>query len=49
MLNNVAELRTFARIAAAGSLLAAARDMGVALSVVRRIGWSILSKNEWMW
>jgi LysR family transcriptional regulator, transcriptional activator for dmlA len=48
MLNNVAELRTFARIAAAGSLSAAARDMGVALSVVRRIGWSILSKNEWM-
>jgi DNA-binding transcriptional LysR family regulator len=36
MLDDVAELRTFVRIIAAGSLSAAARDMGLALSVVSK-------------
>jgi DNA-binding transcriptional LysR family regulator len=36
MLNDIAELRTFVRIAAAGSLSAAAREMGLALSVVSK-------------
>ena len=36
MLNDIDELRTFVRIAAAGSLSAAARDMGLALSVVSK-------------
>lgn len=36
MLTDIAELRTFVRIAAAGSLSAAAREMGLALSVVSK-------------
>ena len=36
MLSDIAELRTFVRIAAAGSLSAAAREMGLALSVVSK-------------
>ena len=36
MLDDIAELRTFVRIAAAGSLSAASREMGLALSVVSK-------------
>ena len=36
MLNDVTELRTFVRIVATGSLSAASREMGVALSVVSK-------------
>ncbi len=36
MLSDINELRTFARIAATGSLSAAAREMGLALSVVSK-------------
>src|SRR5579875_3951324 len=36
MLNDLDELRTFTRIAATGSLSAAAREMGLALSVVSK-------------
>jgi LysR family transcriptional activator of dmlA len=36
MLDDITELRTFVRIAAAGSLSAASREMGVALSVVSK-------------
>jgi DNA-binding transcriptional LysR family regulator len=36
MLDDVAELRTFVRIVAAGSLSAAARELGIALSVVSK-------------
>jgi DNA-binding transcriptional LysR family regulator len=36
MLDDVAELRTFVRIATAGSLSAAGREMGIALSVVSK-------------
>jgi LysR family transcriptional activator of dmlA len=36
MLDDVTELRTFVRIAAAGSLSAASREMGLALSVVSK-------------
>src|ERR1700690_3265619 len=39
MLDDIAELRTFVRIVAAGSLSAASREMGLALSVVsKRLG-----------
>jgi LysR family transcriptional activator of dmlA len=36
MLDDITELRTFVRIAAAGSLSAASREMGLALSVVSK-------------
>ena len=36
MLDHITELRTFVRIVAAGSLSAAGRDMGLALSVVSK-------------
>ena len=36
MLDDIAELRTFVRIVAAGSLSAAGREMGLALSVVSK-------------
>ncbi|MBO1360113.1 LysR family transcriptional regulator [Acetobacter sacchari] len=36
MLDDIKELRTFVRIAAEGSLSAAAREMGLALSVVSK-------------
>jgi DNA-binding transcriptional LysR family regulator len=36
MLNDVTELRTFVRVVAAGSLSVAAREMGLALSVVSK-------------
>ena len=36
MLDDIAELRTFVRIVAAGSLSAASREMGLALSVVSK-------------
>lgn len=36
MLNDITELRTFVRVVAAGSLSAAAREMGLALSVVSK-------------
>ena len=36
MLDDIAELRTFVRIVAAGSLSAASREMGIALSVVSK-------------
>lgn len=36
MLNDIKELRTFVRIAATGSLSAAAREMGLALSVISK-------------
>jgi DNA-binding transcriptional LysR family regulator len=36
MLDDVTELRTFVRIVAAGSLSAASREMGLALSVVSK-------------
>ncbi len=36
MLNDVTELRTFVRIVATGSLSAASREMGIALSVVSK-------------
>ena len=36
MLDDITELRTFVRIVAAGSLSAAGREMGLALSVVSK-------------
>ena len=36
MLDDITELRTFVRIVAAGSLSAASREMGLALSVVSK-------------
>ncbi len=36
MLDNITELRTFVRIVGAGSLSAASREMGLALSVVSK-------------
>ena len=43
MLDDITELRTFVRIAAAGSLSAASREMGLALSIVskRQRLWSV--------
>jgi DNA-binding transcriptional LysR family regulator len=46
MLNDIAELRTFIRIATTGSLSAAGRDMGLALSVVSKRLATLERKTE---